>query len=137
MASVYQRTLPLIDDENRSFWQGGADGRLHVPRCQACRYWIHPPSPVCPVCLSDDVADDTVSGDAVVETFTVNYRLWGPGMEVPYVIAIVQLVEQPGLRITTNIVGIDPEAVTMGMPVEVTFEQDEDVWLPMFRPRAG
>lgn len=136
MASVYQRTLPLVDDENRAFWQGGADGRLHLPRCQACQYWIHPPSPVCPICLSDDVADDTVSGNAVVETFTVNYRLWGQGMKVPYVIAIVQLVEQAGLRLTTNIVDIDPEAVTMGMPVEVMFEQDDDVWLPLFRPRA-
>lgn len=86
--------------------------------------------------MSDSVSPQPVSGTAVVETFTVNYRAWGSGMEVPYVIAIVVLDEQPGLRLTTNIVGIDPEAVAIDMPVRVIFEQDEDVWLPLFTPVA-
>jgi uncharacterized OB-fold protein len=137
MSEIYQRTLPVIDDENRAFWQGGADGRLHLMRCQDCGYWLHPPGPVCPECLSDCVAVETVSGDATVETLTVNYKVWGAGMQVPYVIAIVELAEQKGLRLTTNIVGIDPEAVTIGMPVRVVFEQDEDVWLPLFEPRPA
>lgn len=136
MASVYQRTLPVIDDENRHFWQGGADGHLHLLRCHACRYWIHPPSPVCPTCLSDEVEVETVSGDAIVETFTVNYKVWGVGMERPYAIALVQLVEQAGLRLTTNIIDVDPEKVEIGMSVEVVFEQDEDVWMPLFRPKT-
>lgn len=135
MASSYRRTLPVLDDYNRPFWQGGEDGRLHMPRCQECSYWIHPPAPVCRNCMSDNVAVESPSGDGVVETFTVNYKPWGAGMTIPYAIAIVQLVEQAGLRLTTNIVGIDPEQVTIGIPVEVVFEQDEDIWLPMFRPK--
>jgi uncharacterized OB-fold protein len=78
-----------------------------------------------------------VSGKGTVETFTVNYRAWGPGLEVPYTIAIVVLDEQPDLRLTTNILGIDPEKVTIGLRVRVTFEQDEDIWLPMFVPLAS
>lgn len=134
MSDKYQRTLPLLDDENRHFWQGGADGRLHLMRCQDCGYWLHPPSPVCPECFSDSIVVDTVSGEATVETFTVNYKIWGAGMDVPYAIAIVELAEQEGLRLTTNIVGIDPEVVAIGMKVCVVFERDEDVWLPMFEP---
>lgn len=134
MSENYQRTLPMIDDENRHFWQGGSDGLLHLLRCQDCGYWLHPPSPVCPECLSDSIAVESVSGHATVETFTINYRIWGPGMKVPYVIAIVELAEQRGLRLTTNIVGTDPESVAIDMPVRVVFERDEDVWLPMFEP---
>jgi uncharacterized OB-fold protein len=77
-----------------------------------------------------------VSGDAVVHTFTVNHQPWQPGVQVPYVVAIVELPEQDGLRLTTNIVGCAPEEVRIGMPVHVTFEQVDDVFLPLFRPVA-
>jgi uncharacterized OB-fold protein len=69
-----------------------------------------------------------------VFSFTVNAKSWGPGLEVPYVIGIVMLDEQDGLQLTTNLRDVAPEDVKIGMPVEVFFEKDEDVWLPMFRP---
>jgi uncharacterized OB-fold protein len=128
------RLLPRIDDTNRHFWTGGEQGELRFLRCQRCGWWIHPPSPICPQCFSKDVAPDVVSGDAVVHTFTVNHQPWIPGFDPPYVVAIVELPEQDGLRLTTNIVGCEPEEVTIGMPVHVVFEQYEDVWLPLFRP---
>jgi uncharacterized OB-fold protein len=53
------------------------------------------------------------------------------------VLAIVELVEQAGLRLTTRLVDISPEAVLVGMPVRVQFEQVEDVWLPLFRRDDG
>ncbi|MHB9881299.1 Zn-ribbon domain-containing OB-fold protein [Pacificimonas sp. ICDLI1SI03] len=134
MATSYLRTLPAIDNANRAFWTGGAEGKLMISCCGDCGTWTHPPGPVCPKCLSDNVAPQPTSGRASVETYTVNYRAWGPGMDVPYVIAIVILDEQPDVRLTTNIVGIDAEAVTIGMRVAVRFENDEDVWLPQFAP---
>jgi len=74
-----------------------------------------------------------VSGRAHVHTFTVNRHPWFPGQNVPYVLAIVELVEQDGLRLTTRLVDISPEAVRIDLPVRVQFEQVEDVWLPLFR----
>src|SRR5262249_60306617 len=72
---------------------------------------------------------------ATVVTDTVNHQRWMPGLEVPYVIAIVELVEQRNLRLTTNIVGCPPDAVRIGMPVKVTFQQASDeIALPMFEP---
>ena len=133
-ANAYQRTLPGLTPETRPFWTGGAEGELRVLRCQACGYWLHPPQPRCPNCLSEELAPAALSGRGEVETFTINIKAWGQGMEVPYVIAIVALPEQAGLRITTNIIGCPPDQVRIGMPVRVTFEQDEDVWLPMFEP---
>jgi uncharacterized protein len=131
------RVLPRVTDQNEHFWRGGADGALRFLRCQACGYWIHPPAPVCPGCLSREVAPEAVSGQATVHTFTVNHQAWIPTLDPPYVVAIVELPEQPGLRLTTNIVGCDPDDVFIGMSVVVTFEEYEDVWLPFFEPTGG
>ncbi len=132
------RILPAVTPENEHFWRGGADGELRILRCSDCGYWIHPPGPVCPNCLSRNVAPQATAGVATVHTFTVNHQAWIPTLDPPYVVAIVELPEQEGLRLTTNIVGIPPEDVTFDMAVRVTFEEyadgDESVWLPFFEP---
>lgn len=132
---VPYRVLPALTDRNRPFWTGGRDGELRFLRCQDCGYWIHPPAPLCPVCLTKHVAYEAVSGRAAVATFSVNHQRWMPGPEPPYVVAIVELPEQEGLRLTTNIVGCPPDDVRVGMPVRVTFEaHDDEVWIPLFEP---
>jgi len=128
------RVLPAVTPENEHFWLGGAEGELRMLRCQACGVWIHPPSPRCPECLSTSVAPEALSGRATVHTFTVNWQPWYPNLDPPYVIAIVELPEQAGLRLTTNIVGCDPDDVAIGMAVEVVFEEYDGVWLPFFQP---
>ncbi|MES2899002.1 MAG: OB-fold domain-containing protein [Pseudomonadota bacterium] len=130
------RPLPQLTDLNRFFWTGGADGVLRMQRCGDCRHWIHPAGVICPACRSRKVAPEALSGKATVEAVTLNHQPWLPGVEVPYAIAIVQLDEQANLNLTTNIVGIPPEQIRIGQRVEVTFEQAEDVWLPLFRPIA-
>jgi hypothetical protein len=75
-----------------------------------------------------------VSGRGSVFTFTVNRYVYNPAVPVPYVIAIVELVEQVGLRITSNLVDCDVDKVYIGMPVVVTFEQAGEAWVPLFRP---
>jgi uncharacterized OB-fold protein len=76
-----------------------------------------------------------VSGRGEVWAHTVNHQPWFPAMPPPYVVAIVELVEEPGLRLTTNIVGCPPDDVRAGMGVEVGFEDvGGGVWLPLFRP---
>ena len=64
--------IPQINDENRAFWTGGTDGELRVERCQACGYYLHPPSPRCPECWSDDIDPEAVSGRGTVYTYTIN-----------------------------------------------------------------
>src|SRR5262249_8801067 len=129
------RLLPRLDAGNEFFWTGGADGRLRFLCCATCRRLVHPPVPRCPICLSDGLAPTTVSGRGSVLTYTVNYQQWLPGTE-PYIIALVAIDEQDDIRLTTNLVGVEPDEVRSGMPVEVTFEQVEDVYLPLFRPAA-
>ena len=77
------------------------------------------------------------SGRARLHSFTINHQRWFPGQEVPYVIGLVELVEQVGLRLTTNIINCPPDRVTIGMPLRVVFENvSDEVALPLFEPEA-
>ena len=129
------RRLPGLNKDNRAFWTGGAGGRLMICRCIACGVYVHPPLPHCTVCDRAPTEPVAVSGRGKVASFSVNQQAWLPGMEVPFVFAAVELEEQAELYLFTNIVGCPPEDVDFGMPVEVEFEQQEDVYLPLFRPR--
>ncbi len=130
------RLLPRLDEQNRFFWTSGADGRLRFLRCQECSSFVHPPSPRCPSCLGDDLAPEVVSGRARVVSYTLNVQQWIPGSE-PYLIGLVAIEEQPDVRLSTNLVGIEPEEVRIGQEVEVVFEHCDDVYLPLFRPARG
>ena len=132
------RILPRITDRNAHFWRGGRVGELRLQRCRDCGYYVHPPGVICPRCWSKDLAVEAVSGRAEVLTFSVNHQQWMPGLDVPFVLAIVRLVEQDDLRITTNVVNCPPEEVRIGMPVQVLFEPhvNEEVWIPLFEPAS-
>ncbi|MDR3417291.1 MAG: OB-fold domain-containing protein [Nevskia sp.] len=131
-AMTVSRALPRLDADNRSFWTGGKDGQLRLMQCQDCRTFIHPPRPVCRSCLSERVESVAVAGTGVVDTFTVNHQKWHKAMEVPYVIARVALDGAPGVFLTTNIVGCPVDSVDVGDRVRVKFEQQDDVFLPLF-----
>jgi uncharacterized OB-fold protein len=129
------RLQPLVNEENRHFWESGEQGRLCFQRCTTCKSYIHPPAPVCGECLGREWTHEFVSGDAVVHTFTINRHPWIPGFDPPYVVAIVEMVEQKGLRLMTNIVNCPIDEVAIGMKVKVTFEELEGgSWLPLFEP---
>jgi hypothetical protein len=134
------RIPPLLNQVNRAFWTAGLVGELRICRCGSCGLWNHPPTPVCRRCLGTDLVPTAVSGRGTVATFTVNYQQWTPKVSAdPYVIALVELEEQAGLRLITNIVNAAPSDVRIGMPVGVAFVQVDDTAIPVFEPdqRAG
>ncbi len=136
------RLAPSPTPESRAFWTGGQRGELLISRCHHCGHFFHPPGPACYRCRSRDVAPEPVSGRATVAAYTVNRQTWIPGFEPPYIVAMVELEDEPDVRLTTNVVGIAIEDIRIGLPVEVFFEDwttlsgDEDtrVWIPLFRP---
>jgi len=128
--------IPVANPDTQAFWDGAGRGELMLQRCVVCQAFRHPPSPICHNCLSNKHEWLKASGRGTVFTFVVvrqaPARGWGD--RVPYVVAVVALEEGP--HYLTNIVGIAPEAVTIGMPVEVMFEElDGTTKLPVFRPR--
>src|SRR5271166_6173005 len=136
VADAPGRPLPSITSENEFFFRSGGDGVLRMQECTRCSALIHPPQPVCRYCRSHEMAVRAVSGKATLSSFTVNHRFSLPGLEPPYVVAQVAIVEDPRVRLTTNIVECDPDELDIGQLMEVVFEKLEDVWLPLFRPAA-
>lgn len=127
------RVPPEVTTVNRAFWTGGAEGELRIMRCDDCATWVHPPRERCRTC-GGGTHPSAVSGSGTIVTFTVNHQQWNPaGTVSPYVVALVELDEQPGLRLLTNIVGSGPSEVSIGARVAVEFEALSDVWLPLFR----
>lgn len=132
-AQVSPRILPPLTPLNRPFWTGGAEEELLILRCRECQRWVHPPTGRCTDC-GGELAPEPVSGRGTVFTFTVNEHPFNPAVPPPYVIAIVELDEQPDLRLPTNIVNCDLDRVSCGMLVHVLFEQHGEFFVPVFEP---
>jgi acetyl-CoA acetyltransferase/uncharacterized OB-fold protein len=130
------RPLPQLTAQNEFFWTSGADGQLRIQECLSCAALIHPPTPICRYCRQTKMGVRVVSGRATLAGFTVNHRFGFPDLPPPYVVAEVAIAEDPRVRLTTNIIDADPEKLEIGQPVEVSFQQAEDVWLPLFKPAA-
>ncbi len=125
---------PRRTHETAPFWDGCAEGRLVLPRCDRCHELIWYPRRFCPLCAGTEVSWGEVSGRGTVYSFTVLRRGDGPFRDAaPYVLAYVELDEGP--RVLTNVVGTDPDAVAVGQPVRVVFDPagDGDA-LPRFTP---
>ena len=116
-----------------AFWNGGADGQLLIARCEGCRRMVHPPRETCADC-GQTLKSTPTSGAGVVFTYTINHQQFHPEVPPPYVIALVELIEQPGLRLAANIVDCEPESVFIGMKVQVRFEQRGQRFVPVFAP---
>ena len=91
-------------------------------------------SPMSPAELRDELVTALVAGH---ET-TASQLAWGFDLLAHHSQAQARLAreleEDPDVRILTNIVGAAPSAITVGMPVEVTFEDRDGAALPVFRP---
>ena len=132
--SAAVRPLPQPTLASAEFWSSGSDGVLRIVRCADCGAYTHPPLPRCRSCRGDRLTISAVSGRGVVAGFTVNHQQWLPDFPPPYVIAVVALEEDDGVRLTSNIVGCPADQVRIGMAVRVLFEKAGDVYVPLFEP---
>jgi len=134
---VPRPVVPLANPDTQPFWDACLRGELLLQRCSACRAYFHPPSPSCPTCLSDQYEWVRASGNGTVYTFVIVREALARGWEqfVPFVVAVIDLDE--GVKFLSNVVNVAPDAVAIGMPVEVTFaELDGTTKLPLFQPRT-
>ena len=77
------------------------------------------------------------SGRGEVYTYTIVHRPIAAGQPLPTVIAVIALEGAGDVRIISNLVGADPDAVRIGLPVELVWEDmSSELAIPRFRPRA-
>jgi uncharacterized OB-fold protein len=129
--------LPRPSPFSQPFWDAARDHRLMIQRCGRCGTHVFYPRYNCTSCGAVALEWVEASGRGTVYTFTVARRPTHPALadKVPYVIAIVELEEGP--RMTTNIVGCDPDAVRIGMPVAASYEDHDGGTLVMFAPERS
>ncbi len=131
------KPLPRITERMKPFWDAAAQGRLLVQQCTGCGACHFPARDSCPVCLGTDMDWSDATGHATLFSFTVMHHVYDPSFadEVPYAVAAVKLDEGP--LIISNVVDCPPTELTIGMPLEVVFDEiDEGLFLPRFRRSA-
>jgi len=126
-------TVPLNKD-SQPFWDATTEGRFTLQRCGSCATVIWWSRAVCPECMSFDLERFDAAGTGTIYSFSVPRGGGGRwGRAAPYVVAYVELTEGP--RVLTNIVGCDPDSVTIGMAVQVAWEPTDDgPAIPRFTP---
>jgi uncharacterized OB-fold protein len=124
---------PVVNVETQEFWDATAQGKLLLPKCNACGTVGWYPRRFCPDCSSFDVGWIEASGKGTIYSYTINRRGQGDYRDVAYVLAYVQLAEGP--RMLTNIVDCDYDTVRVGQAVELVFhDTGKGTALPRFRP---
>ncbi|MEB4209709.1 Zn-ribbon domain-containing OB-fold protein [Mycobacterium sp. 94-17] len=116
---------------SRPFWDGCREAKLRYQRCAECGEANFPPVDNCRNCMSDKLGWRTSRGRGEVYSWTVVYRPVTAEFAAPYAPAIVTLRE--GYQMLTNIVGLKPEALRVGLRVRVEFfPLQDDLVLPYF-----
>jgi uncharacterized protein len=128
------RPLPIPDHLTQSFWNGARDHHLVLQQCTDCEKFIHVPKIMCPFCLSTALTYTEVSGRGTIYSFTLAEHMYHPALPTPYILATVELEEQDGLRMVSNITDCEYEDLAIGLALQVWFsEVAPGVVLPQFR----
>ena len=128
MTNVAAREIspPIPTEESKPFWQAANEGKFLIKRCVDCQkaHWY--PRAVCPLCFSSNTEWQHSAGTGVVYSYTIMRH--GPQ---PFVLAFITLDEGPTL--ISNIIDCDPEKITIGAAVRITFVQSSGEFkVPMF-----
>ena len=130
------RLAPAISPDTAFFWNGLREHKLLIQRCGGCQTLRNPPRPMCPHCRSLDWDTIESSGRGTVYSYVMPHQPRFPFFDYPYIVALVALDE--GVRLVSNLIGIAPADVTVGMAVEVSYQAfdgaDGDLVLHQFRP---
>lgn len=128
--------LPLPDDDTLPFWEACRRGELAMQRCSRCGRFRFTPRRMCPDCQSTDCQWVSVSGRGRVYSRVVCHPPLLPAFaeRAPYAVVLVELAEDPGLRLVGNVLDCAPEEVEIGMPVQVCFQEiSPEITLPQWR----
>lgn len=137
---ITDRPLPEPDAWSKEFWDACREERLVMQRCTACQRFRYYPRPMCPYCRSLGREYVPVSGRGTLYSWIVVRPPVMPAFadRVPMSVILVELEEDPELRMVGNLFDCPLEEIDFGMPLEVCFEKvTDDVTLPQWRPRRS
>ncbi|WP_205521034.1 Zn-ribbon domain-containing OB-fold protein, partial [Propylenella binzhouense] len=110
-----------------------AAGQLAIQRCRACARHIFYPRSLCPACGGGELAWVAPAGTGAVYSTTIVRRK--PEQGGDYNVVLVDLDE--GVRMMSRVVGLAPEAVTIGLRVRAEIAREGDAPILLFRPEEA
>ena len=123
--------LPQVTDLTRPYWDALDQGYLAYQRCSACgNAWL-PARQECPACLISGVRWEKARGEGRIVSWVVYHSAYHDAFKdrLPYVVAIVELVEGP--RLITNFIG-PREQLRGDLPVSLVIEREQGFALARF-----
>ena len=128
------KPVPRANADTRPFWEACNEGRLLYQRCGGCGAAQFYPRSLCARCGASELSWAEAEPRGTVHSFTVVHRAPSAAFkeDVPYVLALVDLAD--GFRMMMNVVGCDPDAVRIGMPVRIVFEDRAGQKIPQATP---
>jgi len=114
--------------EFQPFWAALKQGRIAFPRCRDCGKFHWYPMKRCPHCRSSAIEWQAVSGEGTLYSFTVVRYPFSPEFrdKLPYVVALVEFADAPGVRLITNLIDTPLEDIRIGMTVQPIFPQGDE-----------
>jgi uncharacterized protein len=114
------------DGRTDAFFDGAADDRLMIRRCEPCDRWFAPDASGCPGCGREDLGWAAASGAATLVTWAVSHgrpRADGTAPE-PAPLALVELAEGPWLH--ARLTGVDLAGLRADLPLVAVFEHPDE-----------
>ena len=114
-AGLTAASVPPVPDPDplaAFFWDAVTARRLEILRCVDCGHYVHYPRPICDRCLGESLRPSPVSGRGTLYAYTEVMQAFHPYFvdKLPYYLAVVELEEEPGLKMTTNLVDVHDRA---------------------------
>ncbi len=125
--------MPQLDDA--AFWASCNERVLRFQACADCERLRHPPIPMCPHCRSVRVTWRQAPAEARVFSYTVIHHGVHPALadRLPYVVAVLEFDGMDGIRLVSNLTGVDPREVRIGQAVALYWDEiGERRYLPRF-----
>ena len=117
------KPMPVPTEISAPFWEGLKAERLLIQQCNQCSHWVFYPRRHCPQCLAHELTWREVNGEATLYSFTVTRIATLPDFadEMPQMLAVIELAQ--GVRINSNLVGLDESEVKIGMRLQPVFAE--------------
>ncbi len=133
-ARKYTKPLPELDGFAKEFYEFCKNGELRFQRCNDCHAWRHMPREMCAKCGSWEWGWRKSSGRGEIFTWTVVNRALHPAFRDATPLAPVVIEMEEGVRLLSEVQGVAPENLEVGMRVQVVFDAvTDEVTLPKFR----
>lgn len=134
------KPLPYPDADSAPYWAWARKHELRMQRCADCGEWRFPPRPMCPACNSMRDEWAPLAGTGTIYSWVVVHPPVLPAFaaEAPYAVVLVQLDDDPGLRLIGTVSDVPADQLAAGLPVEVWFDDvTAEVTLPRWRRRPS